>query len=101
MMNNINNLSEPKYNTFVIFEQSESKQKTLINCNTKDKLKEVIYKYRIKLGDPGDFESYIYLRNNQILNLEKTVEENGIETNNGRVILCINTKNVRGGNNNK
>ena len=98
MMNNISNLYEQKYNTIVVFQQSQSGKKFLINCNTKEKLKDVIQKYRIKSGDT---ETYKFIKNNQILNLEKTIEENGIETNYGGVILCINSKAIIGGNNNK
>ena len=96
MMNNINNLFEPKYNTHVLFEFSG--RKFLVNCNTKDKLKDVIEQYRIKSGDTI---SDRFIKNNQILNLEKTIEEIGIESNYGGAIQCLNSSDLIGGNNNK
>ena len=64
-----------------------------MQCNLKEKLKDVIQKYRIKFGDTNS-EKFIY--NNQLLNLEKTMEENGIRE--GGNIICIETGNIRGGN---
>ena len=98
MMNNMNNLFEPKYNTSVIFQQDITCKRFTVNCNTKDKLKDVIQQYRIKSGDT---ESDRFIKNNQLLNIEKTIEENGIEINYGGVIQCINSSALRGGNYNK
>ena len=96
-LNNINfMIFEPKYNTIVLFEFRG--KKFPVNCNTKDKLKNVIEQYRIK---SGDIVSDRFIKNNQILNLEKTIEENGIESNYGGVIQCLNSSNLIGGNNNK
>ena len=94
MMNNMNNLYEPKYNTYVLFEHD--RKKFPVNCNTKEKLKDVIQNYRIKSGDT---ESNLFIKNNQLLNLEKTIEENDIET--SGIILCLNSGILQGGNNNK
>ena len=96
MMNNMNNFYGPKYNTSIVFEHDS--KKFTVNCNTKEKLKDVIQRYRIKSGDT---ESNRFIKNNQLLNIEKTIEENGIEANYGGVILCLNSGRLQGGNNNK
>ena len=52
-------------NTYIVF--NNDNEKFTVNCNTKEKLKDVILKYRIKSGDT---ESNHFIRNCQILNLE-------------------------------
>ena len=93
MMNNMNNLNVPIYNTFVIFEEPHSGKSFLINCNKNDKLKYVIEKYRAK---SGDINSTKFIHNAEVINLEKTIEENGI--NKGNRIIVIDEKKVYGGN---
>ena len=94
MMNNMNNLNEPIYNTFIIFENgSLNPRKFSISCNKKDKLKDVIEKYRIKSGDR---RSTKFIFSAKIVNLEKTIEENGLR--NGDTILVLDEKRVYGGN---
>ena len=72
----------------------ESERKIIVmQCNLNEKLKDVIQKYRIK---SGDIYSKKFIYNNQILNLEQAVEENGIP--NGGVIICLKTGEIQGGN---
>ena len=90
MMNNMNNLNEPIYNAFIIFENgSLNPRKFSISCNKKDKLKDVIEKYRIKSGDRSSTK---FIFSAKIVNLEKTIEENGLR--NGDTILVLDEKRV-------
>ena len=94
MMNNNNNLNEPIYNTFIIFENNSLNQRKFsIGCNKKDKLKDVIEKYRIKSGDRRTNK---FIFNKEIVNSDKTIEENGLR--NGDTIIVIDEKRVYGGN---
>ena len=76
-MNIMNNFQEPEINTFVLF--TNYKERFTINCNTNDKLKDVIQKYRIKSGDTQS-ERFIYNNINYGLDIysKKTLKENGI-----------------------
>ena len=51
MMNDIININKPNYNTHIIFKRLLNLEKYTINCNTSDKIKDVIQQYRIKSGD--------------------------------------------------
>ena len=82
IMDNMNNTYEPKYNTSVFIQQSPSHNKFIIDCNTKDKLKDVIQQYRIKSGDNNSDK---FIHNAFALDLEKTIEESGI--NKGDIII--------------
>ena len=82
--NDINNIDEPKYDTFVVIRSPTSGERFQINCNTKDKLKDVVQKYRLQSGDDKS-DKFIY--NAAVLDLEKTIEECGIKT--GNRIVCI------------
>ena len=92
-----NNMNKPKYDTVVVFRHDLTNEQFSVNCNLKDKLKDVVQKYRVKSGDTKTDK---FIKNNQILNLEKTIEENGIEANYGGIILCIHSSAIIGGNNN-
>ena len=72
VMNNIDNIYKPKYNTCVIFQNFKINKKFTVNCNTKDKLKDVVQEYRKK---SGDVKPDIFVHNAKVLNLEKTIEE--------------------------
>ena len=86
IMNNIDNINEAKYNTFVCIQQASTSKKFPINCNTKDKLKDVIQEYRVK---SGDLNSKRFIYNAVDLNLEKTIEECGISK--GDYIISVGT----------
>ena len=88
-MNSMNNFQEPEINTFVLF--TNYKERFTINCNTNDKLKDVIQKYRIKSGDKFSDK---FILNGQLLNLEKTIFENSISR--GAVIICLEPSNLVG-----
>ena len=91
--NNIINFSIPNKHDFVIvFENQDNLEKYLINCNSKDKLSDVIKKYELKAGI-NDKRQYVY--NSQLLNVNETVENLGIPYS-GRV-LVIDLENIRGG----
>ena len=90
MIDDMNNINEQNINTFVYF-QPESTKKLPINCNTNEKLKDVILKYRIKSGDK---KSYKFLYNTNILNLEETIAENKVPK--GGIIFCLESSNLVG-----
>ena len=79
----------------IIFETKFNGVGGNIQCNSKEKLKDVIQKYRIKYGDT---KSDTFIFNCQVLNLEKTIEENNIP--NGQKILCLDSTAIKGGNEN-
>ena len=79
----------------IIFETNFNGVGGNIQCNSKEKLKDVIQKYRIKYGDT---KSDMFIFNCQVLNLEKTIEENNIP--NGQKILCLDSTAIKGGNEN-
>ena len=89
VMNNIDNIYKPKYNTFVIF-HSPFGSKYSVNCNIKDKLKDVIKEYRNKSGDVKS-DKFIY--NAAVLDIEKTLEDYKFNNSNN-VIVCIDQKNM-------
>ena len=82
--NDINNIYQPKYDTFVVIQSTISKKKFQIFCNTKDKLKDVIQDYR---NISGDVKSDKFIYNSTALDLEKTIEECRIKK--GNTILGI------------
>ena len=84
MMNDIININKPNYNTHIIFKRLLNLEKYTINCNTSDKIKDVIQQYRIKSGDT---RSDKFIHNNRILNFEKTIAENSIT--NGGIVECL------------
>ena len=84
MLSKMNLLFEPKFNTFVVFNNITLDKRFVINCNTKEKIKDIIEKYRIKSGDT---KSSKFLYNNRDLNLEKTIEE--LEILEGAVIQVL------------
>ena len=79
----------------IIFETKAENIGGNIQCNSKEKLKDVIQKYRIKYGDT---KSDTFIFNSQVLNLEKTIEENNIPNN--QKILCLDSTVIKGGNEN-
>ena len=79
----------------IIFETKAENIGGNIQCNSKEKLKDVIQKYRIKYGDT---KSDTFIFNSQVLNLEKTIEENNIRNN--QKILCLDSTEIKGGNEN-
>ena len=79
----------------IIFETKFNGVGGNIQCNSKEKLKDVIQKYRIKYGDT---KSDTFIFNSQVLNLEKTIEENNIRNN--QKILCLDSTDIKGGNEN-
>ena len=79
----------------IIFETKAENIGGNIQCNSKEKLKDVIQKYRIKYGDT---KSDMFIFNSQVLNLEKTIEENNIRNN--QKILCLDSTEIKGGNEN-
>ena len=79
----------------IIFETKAENIGGNIQCNSKEKLKDVIQKYRIKYGDT---KSDMFIFNCQVLNLEKTIEENNIRNN--QKILCLDSTEIKGGNEN-
>ena len=79
----------------IIFETKYNGVGGNIQCNSKEKLKDVIQKYRIKYGDT---KSDMFIFNSQVLNLEKTIEENNIRNN--QKILCLDSTEIKGGNEN-
>ena len=79
----------------IIFETKFNGVGGNIQCNSKEKLKDVIQKYRIKYGDT---KSDTFIFNSQVLNLEKTIEENNIRNN--QKILCLDSTEIKGGNEN-
>ena len=83
-MNNMDNANEPKYNTLVVINRVSTGDKLYINCNTKDKLKDVIQRYRLKSQDN---KSNKFIHNGMALDFEKTIEESGI--NKGNIIVGI------------
>ena len=91
MMNDIININKPNYNTHIIFKRLLNLEKYTINCNTSDKIKDVIQQYRIKSGDTRS-DKFIY--NNRILNFEKTIAENSITK--GGLVVCLEPSNLVG-----
>ena len=91
IMNDIVNVNESNFNTFIMFQRELTKEKFPINCNTNDKLKDIIQKYRIKSGDKFSDK---FILNGQLLNLEKTIFENSISR--GAVIICLEPSNLVG-----
>ena len=79
----------------IIFETKAENIRGNIQCNSKEKLKDVIQKYRIKYGDT---KSDTFIFNSQVLNLEKTIEENNIRGD--QKILCLDSTEIKGGNEN-
>ena len=79
----------------IIFETKFNGVGGNIQCNSKEKLKDVIQKYRIKYGDT---KSDTFIFNSQVLNLEKTIEENNIRGD--QKILCLDSTDIKGGNEN-
>ena len=91
MMNNTINMHDFYYFRNITFESYG--EPYTIQCNIKEKLKDVIQKYKIKSGDTNS-NKFIY--NNHSLNLELTIEESGIR--NDATIICIETGRIQGGN---
>ena len=91
MMNNMNNLHEINVNISILFEQTSTCKLFTIRCNSKEKLKDAIQKYRIKSGDKFSDK---FILNGQLLNLEKTIFENSISR--GAVIICLEPSNLVG-----
>ena len=98
---NINLMTDKKNNFYelkgmminIVFEQRELKINGVIQYNSKEKLKDVIQRYRIKYGDTKS-DTFIY--NSKILNLDDTIEE--IRISNGGRIVCLDSTYIRGGN---
>ena len=93
MKNKINNFYELKDMINIFFEQGERKINGAIQCNSKEKLKDVIQRYRIKYGDT---KSDTFIFNSQTLNLDYTIEK--IKISNGGRIVCLDSTYIRGGN---
>ena len=95
MKNKINNFYELKDRMMIniVFDQVALKINGTIQCNSKEKLKDVIQRYRIKYGDTKS-DTFIY--NSKILNLDDTIEE--IRISNGGRIVCLDSTYIRGGN---
>ena len=91
MMNDIININKPNYNTHIIFKREFNLERYPINCNTSDKIKDVIQQYRIKSGDT---RSDKFIHNGRILNFEKTVAENSIPQ--GGLVVCLEPSNLVG-----
>ena len=84
MINNMNNIYEEHPNTCIKFRSELTSELFPINCNTKNKLKDIIQKYRIKSEDKIS-DRFIF--NGTVLDPEKTIEESGIP--NLGIIQCI------------
>ena len=94
-LNPMNHNNPIKYDFEILFEPSDDKRKTtLIQCNSKDKLSDVIKKYELKSNVKGKRK---YLYNGQVLNVngDVTIENSGIKDC-GKV-LVLSLDNVIGG----
>ena len=82
------NLNNPiKYDFEILFEPYDDKRKTtLIQCNSKDKLSDVIKKYELKTDSKGKFRYYIYNGKPLDVNGDVIVENSGIHDH-GRVLV--------------
>ena len=75
MMNNMNNLHEINVNISILFEQTSTCKLFTITCNSKEKIKDLIQKYR---DVSGDTISTKFIYNSKYLDYEKTIETAGI-----------------------
>ena len=75
MMNNMNNLHEINVNISILFEQTSTCKLFTIRCNSKEKIKDLIQKYR---DVSGDTISTNFTYNSEHLDYEKTIETAGI-----------------------
>ena len=87
--NNLNKLYDPNKTLFVLFDFKG--QKFTVNCQADEKLNDVIKRYREK---SNDLRSDIFIFNSKRLNLNRTIEEEGISK--GSLII-VPAQNLSGG----
>ena len=90
ILNNIQNKNENKFNTNIelslYFKQNwEHKPPIYIECNSKDKVSDIIEKYRNKANDYDDSKKFIFNARN--LNPSLSLVEAGIK-NNSNIFVC-------------